>query len=388
MPYTVYLKKGEEKRVLQGHSWVYANEVARIEGKDKNGSLATVRTHDGKFVGKGYINHLSKILVRIFIRDENQTDDENLYAERIKTANNCRAALGYDDCYRVVFAEADNLPALVVDKYSNYLVCQFLSLGIDKQKDKIVDCLVGIFNPKGIYERSDVAVRSKEGLEERTGVIYGEVPDKIVVTENGLKMSVDVKNGQKTGYFLDQKENRFATRRYAKGRVLDCFCNSGGFSVNCALTADEVISCDISKTALDNVNENARLNGLSNITTKCGDVFEVLRAYKNDGEKFDLVILDPPAFCKSASEVKDAYRGYKDINILGMKLVKSGGYLISSSCSHYMTFPLFEKMLVESAKESGKIVRTVEIKSQAPDHPSLLCAEETQYLKFFVLQVI
>ncbi len=389
MPYTVYLKKGEEKRVLQGHSWVYANEVARIEGKDKNGSLAIVRTHDGKFVGKGYINHLSKILVRVFIRDENQTDDENLYSKRIKTANDCRTALGYDDCYRVVFAEADNLPALVVDKYSDYLVCQFLSLGIDKQKDKIVDCLVKIFNTKGIYERSDVAVRSKEGLEERTGVIYGEVPDKIIVAENGLKMSVDVKNGQKTGYFLDQKENRFATRRYAKkGRVLDCFCNSGGFSLNCALTADEVVSCDISKSALDNVVENARLNGITNITTKCGDVFEVLRTYKNDGEKFDLVILDPPAFCKSASEVKDAYRGYKDINILGMKLVKSGGYLISSSCSHYMTFPLFEKMLVESAKESGKIVRTVEIKSQAPDHPSLLCAEETQYLKFFVLQIM
>ncbi len=388
MPYTVYLKKGEEKRVLQGHSWVYANEVARIEGKDKNGSLAIVRTHDGKFVGKGYINHLSKILVRVFIRDENQTDDENLYSKRIKTANDCRTALGYDDCYRVVFAEADNLPALVVDKYSDYLVCQFLSLGIDKQKDKIVDCLVKIFNPKGIYERSDVAVRSKEGLEERTGVIYGEVPDKIIVAENGLKMSVDVKNGQKTGYFLDQKENRFSTRRYAKGRVLDCFCNSGGFSLNCALTADEVVSCDISKSALDNVDENARLNGITNITTKCGDVFEVLRTYKNDGEKFDLVILDPPAFCKSASEVKDAYRGYKDINILGMKLVKSGGYLISSSCSHYMTFPLFEKMLVESAKESGKIVRTVEIKSQAPDHPSLLCAEETQYLKFFVLQIM
>lgn len=354
MPYTVYLKKGEEKRVLQGHSWVYANEVARIEGKDKNGSLATVCSYDGKFVGKGYINHLSKILVRIFIRDENQVDDKNLYIERIKAAKDSRTALGYDDCYRVVFAEADNLPALIVDKYSDYLVCQFLSLGIDKQKDKIVDCLVGIFNPKGIYERSDVAVRSKEGLDERTGVIYGEVPDKIVVTENGLKMSVNVKNGQKTGYFLDQKENRLAARRYAKGKVLDCFCNSGGFSVNCALTADEVISCDISKTALDNVNENARLNGITNITTKCGDVFEVLRAYKNDGEKFDLVILDPPAFCKSASEVKDAYRGYKDINILGMKLVKSGGYLISSSCSHYMTFPLFEKMLVESAKESGK----------------------------------
>ncbi len=388
MPYTVYLKKGEEKRVLQGHSWVYANEVAKIEGKDKNGTLATVLTHDGRFIGKGYINHLSKILVRIFIRNENETDDENLYFDRINTAAESRQALGYDSCYRVVFAEADNLPALIIDKYADYLVCQFLSLGIDRQKEKVINCLVKIFNPKGIYERSDVQVRVKEGLAEKTGVIYGEVPDKIIVTENGLKMSVDVKNGQKTGYFLDQKENRLATRRYAKGRVLDCFCNSGGFSVNAAQSADEVVSLDISKLALDNVLENARLNGITNITTKCGDVFEVLRTYKADGEKFDLVILDPPAFCKSASEVKDAYRGYKDINILGMKLVKSGGYLISSSCSHYMTFPLFEKMLVESAKESGKIVRTVEIKSQAPDHPSLLCAEETQYLKFFVLQIM
>ena len=388
MPYTVYLKKGEEKRVIQGHSWVYANEVARIEGKDKNGSLATVCSHDGKFIGKGYINHLSKILVRIFIRDENTIDDESLYVSRISAAKDARVALGYDNCYRAVFAEADDLPALIVDKYDQYLVCQFLSLGIDKQRDKIVDCLVKVFEPKGIFERSDVAVRAKEGLDERTGVLYGEVPEKIVITENGLKMSVDVRNGQKTGYFLDQKENRLATRRYAKGRVLDCFCNSGGFSLNAALSADEVVSCDISKIALENVEENARLNGLSNITTKCADVFEALREYKNNGEKFDLVILDPPAFCKSASEVKDAYRGYKDINILGMKLVKSGGYLISSSCSHYMTFPLFEKMLVESAKESGKIVRTVEIKSQAPDHPSLLCAEETQYLKFFVLQVM
>lgn len=387
MPYSVYLKKGEEKRVQKGHSWVYANEVARIEGKDKNGSLASVYSFDGKFIGKGYINHLSKILVRIFIREENIVDDENFYIERIKRANNARIALGYDNCYRVIFAEADDLPALIVDKYDDILVCQFLSLGIDKRKDMIVKCLVDALSPRGIYERSDVNVRQKEGLEECTGLLYGEVPDEVIITENGIKMSVDVKNGQKTGYFLDQKENRLASRRYAKGRVLDCFCNSGGFSMNCALSADEVISADISKTALANVERNAKLNSFGNVKTLCGDVFELLRNFKNNGEKFDLVILDPPAFCKSASEVKDAYRGYKDINILGMKLVKSGGYLISSSCSHYMTFPLFEKMLIDSAKESGRSVRTLEIKSQAPDHPSLLCAEETQYLKFIVMQV-
>ena len=387
--YSVYLKKGEEKRILNGHSWVYANEVAKIEGKDKNGSLATVFTHDGRFIGKGYINHLSKILVRIFIRDENQDDDKAFYLERLKNADDFRKNLGYDNCYRMVFAEADDIPALIVDKYDEYLSVQFLSLGIDKMKKLIVECLVDLFAPKGIYERSDVAVRVKEGLTETKGVIYGEVPDRIIITENGLKMAVDVKNGQKTGYFLDQKENRYAARRYCKdGEVLDCFCNSGGFSLNCATVAKSVTAVDVSRTALDSVEENASLNNLTNVRTLQGDVFEVLRNYRKENKVFDLVILDPPAFCKSASEVKDAYRGYKDINVLGMKLVRSGGFLISASCSHYMTLPLFEKMLAESAKESGRRVRQIEIKTQAPDHPALVNAEETSYLKFFVLQVI
>ena len=387
--YSVYLKKGEEKRILNGHSWVYANEVAKIEGKDKNGSLASVFTHDGKFIGKGYINHLSKILVRIFIRDENQVDDKAFYLERLKNADDFRKNLGYDNCYRMVFAEADDIPALIVDKYDEYLSVQFLSLGIDKMKKLIVECLVDLFAPKGIYERSDVAVRVKEGLTETKGVIYGEVPDRIIITENGLKMAVDVKNGQKTGYFLDQKENRYAARRYCKdGEVLDCFCNSGGFSLNCATVAKSVTAVDVSRTALDSVEENASLNNLTNVRTLQGDVFEVLRNYRKENKVFDLVILDPPAFCKSASEVKDAYRGYKDINVLGMKLVRSGGFLISASCSHYMTLPLFEKMLAESAKESGRRVRQIEIKTQAPDHPALVNAEETSYLKFFVLQVL
>lgn len=387
--YSVYLKKGEEKRILNGHSWVYANEVAKIEGKDKNGSLASVFTYDGRFIGKGYINHLSKILVRIFIRDENQVDDKAFYLERLKNADDFRKNLGYDNCYRMVFAEADDIPALIVDKYDEYLSVQFLSLGIDKMKKLIVECLVDLFSPKGIYERSDVAVRVKEGLTETKGVIYGEVPDRIIITENGLKMAVDVKNGQKTGYFLDQKENRYAARRYCKdGEVLDCFCNSGGFSLNCATVAKSVTAVDVSRTALDSVEENASLNNLTNVRTLQGDVFEVLRNYRKENKVFDLVILDPPAFCKSASEVKDAYRGYKDINVLGMKLVRSGGFLISASCSHYMTLPLFEKMLAESAKESGRRVRQIEIKTQAPDHPALVNAEETSYLKFFVLQVL
>lgn len=387
--YSVYLKKGEEKRILQGHSWVYANEVAKIEGKDKNGSLASVYTFDGKFIGKGYINHLSKILIRIFIRDENGTDDKAFYLEKLKEADDYRKNLGFDNAYRMVFAESDGLPALIVDKYADILVCQFLSLGIDKRKNLITECLIDLFAPKGIYERSDVAVRLKEGLEERKGLIYGEVPDEVVITENGLKMSVDVKNGQKTGYFLDQKENRYAVRRYATGKtVLDCFCNSGGFSINSALSAKEVTSVDISALALDNVKRNASLNGLDNITTLEGDVFEVLRGLKRDNRKFGVVILDPPAFCKSADAVKDAYRGYKDINVLGLKLVEKGGFLVTASCSHYMTLPLFEKMMSEAAKESGRTVRIVEIKTQSPDHPSNLSAEETSYLKFFVLNVL
>ena len=387
MSYSVFLKKGEEKRIVCGHSWVYANEVSRIEGKDKNGSLASVFSYDGKFIGKGYINHASKILVRIFIRG-NGEDDREFYFKSLKAANDYRVNLGYKNAYRVVFAEADNLPALIVDKYGDYLVMQCLSLGIDLRKELLCECLVELFSPKGIYERSDVSVRKKEGLQELKQVLYGEIPDFVEIEENGLKMLVDIKNGQKTGYFLDQKENRFAVRRYSKGEVLDCFCNSGGFSLNASTVADKVISCDISPLALKNVEENAKLNNIKNIATLQGDVFEILRNFKKEKRQFDTVILDPPAFCKSASEVKDAYRGYKDINLTAMKIIKSGGYLVTCSCSHYMGAPLFEKMLQEAAKESGRYVRIIEVKTQAPDHPALLSAEETQYLKFYVLHVI
>ena len=389
MPYSVYLKKNEEKRIVAGHPWVYANEVARIEGKDKNGSLATVYDFSGRYIGKGYINHLSKILVRIFIRDES-IPDYDYYYNAIKKANDYRLDLGMKNCYRVVFAESDNLPALIVDKYADILSVQFLSLGIEKNKEIIIKALIDIFAPRGIYERSDVQVREKEGLPLRKGKIYGDFDTKVIIEENGLKMCVDLENGQKTGYFLDQKENRFALRRYSQNRnVLDCFCNSGGFSLNAAAAgANQVIALDISEQALSDVRQNAMLNKLDNITTMQGDVFEVLRQFKREGKTFDTIILDPPAFCKSASEVKNAYKGYKDINILGMKLVKSGGYLISSSCSHYMTFPLFQNMLCDAARESGKKVRIIEIRTQSPDHPSMLSTDESLYLKFFVLQVM
>ncbi len=386
MSYTLYLKKGEETRILAGSPYVYANEVARIEGKDKNGSLAEVRASDGRYLGRGYINHASKILVRIFLRGEEE-DGEELFYERIRAADSYRRSLGYDSCYRVLFGEADDLPALIVDKYGDYLSVQILSLGMYQRKKEIVSALVRAFSPKGIFERSDVPVRKKEGLPEETGVLYGEVPDEIVVTENGLLMAVDVKKGQKTGYFLDQKENRFAVRRYARGEVLDCFCNSGGFSLNAATAADRVTAADISPLALETVKRNAALNGLFNISTVCADVFELLRAYRREGKSFDLVILDPPAFCKSADEAKDACKGYFDINFSGFKLVKRGGTLVTCSCSHYVPLSLFEKTVAEAARRAGRRVKCAEVRSQAPDHPVLFGAEESQYLKCLILRV-
>ena len=388
MPYRVYLKKKEEKRILDGHSWVYANEVERIEGEGKNGDLAVVYDNSGRFIGKGFINHLSKILVRIFIRNKDEEPCKELFKQRIKTAVEYREKLGYKNCYRAVFAESDDLPAVIIDRYADVFSIQILSLGMELHKHEIVDALKELYNPRGIYERSDVEVRKKEGLPLVKSKLYGDFDTRVLIEENGLKMIADIENGQKTGYFLDQKENRFAVRRYAKdASVLDCFCNVGGFSINAAAGgAKEVTALDISERALNDVNENARLNGFENIIkTECCDVFERLRSLKAQGKMFDLVILDPPAFCKSAADVKNAYRGYKDINILAMKLVKSGGFLVTASCSHYMSATLFEKMLKEAAHESSVRMRTVEIKTQASDHPSLLAADETAYLKFYVL---
>lgn len=389
MPYKVFLKKNEERRLLAGHAWVYANEVARIEGKDKNGSLAAVYANDGRFIGRGYINHLSKILVRIFLRSEAEEEDAAL-EKRIRAAFALRETLfgAETDCYRCVFAEADDLPALIVDRYGDYLVAEFLSLGMDQRREKIADILEKVCAPKGICLRGDAPVRRKEGLPLENRALRGEIPERILVRENGLVMEVDVLHGQKTGYFLDQKENRLAVRRYCRGaRVLDCFCNSGGFSLNAAAVAREVTAVDISPLALESVRANAARNGFTNIRTVCADAFEHLRALRTAGEKFGCVILDPPAFCKSAAEVPGAYRGYKDVNLTAMKLVEPGGFLVTCSCSHYMTMPLFEKMLRESARDCGRRAKVLEVRVQAPDHPALLAAEETSYLKAYILQI-
>ena len=386
----VYLKKNADKKIKNGFSWVFANEAAKIvnNDKEKNGSIAAVYDYDGSFIGKGYINYLSKILVRIFIRKFDSPDDVSLFYERIIKANTLRQDIIGGDNYRAVYAEADELPAFIVDRYGDVLVVQFLSLGMDLIKQKLTDCLVKVFNPRCIYERSDAAVRIKEGLEPSCGILYGQMPDRVIISENDLKLSIDIVNGQKTGYFLDQKQNRYALRRYCINKdVLDCFSNSGGFALNAATVAKSVIAADISATALKNVEENAKLNGFTNITTIKADVFELLRLYKKQNKTFDVIILDPPAFTKSASEMSDAVRGYRDINILALKLLNSGGFLATSSCSQHVDMQLFERIIKEAAISSGKTVRLVEVKTQSPDHPVLLTADETAYLKFLVLTV-
>ncbi len=388
--YVLTLKKGEERRIIQGEPWIYANEVAKITGEGKQGEVCKVFSFDGKFVCLGYINHQSKIIVRVLSYKEEKID-RNFFLNRIKQANDYRLSLGFENNYRVVFGESDLLPALIVDKYGEYLSCQFLSLGMDKRKQMIVDILVEIFAPKGIYERSDVSVRKKEGLQEVKGVLYGEVPDKVLIHENGLDIYVDIKEGQKTGYFLDQKENRDNVKHYVKDRVvLDCFCNLGGFSLCSAKHgAKKVYSADVSQKALDFLSLSAKANGLSDIITPvCADVFELLREYRKQKVEFDTIILDPPAFTKSKDTVNDGLRGYKDINIQALKLLKSGGFLITCSCSQHISVKQFTEMLAKASNESGKRVKLVELRTQGKDHASLIGFEESVYLKVAVLYVL
>ncbi len=387
--YIVKLKKSEEKRILNGHLWIYANEVHSISGKDIQGSICKVTSFDGRFIGVGYINHSSKIIVRLLSRKEEDINEEFFY-KRINDSNNFRKQLGYDNNYRVVFGESDLLPGLIVDKYGDYLSVQFLTLGMEVRKKIIIDCLVKIFNPKGIYERSDVAVRTKEGLKEIKGPLYGDFNPVVEIVENGIRIKVDLENGQKTGYFLDQKENRDNIKHYVNNKtVLDCFCNVGGFSLNAAKNgAKKVISLDISERAIQEVKENAELNGFTNIEPVVADVFEKLREYKKNGEKFDVVILDPPAFTKSFDTVKAGYNGYVDINTIGLKLVNQGGFLITCSCSQHLTLNLFMQMIEESIVRSGKNCKLIELRMQGKDHAMMMNLQESLYLKVAVICVM
>lgn len=386
--YVVKLKKGKENRVFNGYPWIFANEVEKIEGKDVKGAICRVVNVEGRFVCLGFINHLSKILVRVLTYNE-ETIDYNFFYNRIKNANDYRLTLNYGKAYRAVFSESDGLPGLIVDRYGDYLCVQILCLGMEMRKDLILKALLEVFSPKGIYERSDVAVREKEGLKKCKGPIYGDFNPVVEINENGLKMLVDMAEGQKTGYFLDQKENRKNLCHYVKGKtVLDCFSNIGGFSLCAAMFgASEVTAVDISETAVDCLLKNAKLNNFDNVKAIRADVFEKLREFKKSGQKFGVVVLDPPAFTKSVDTVKDAVKGYKDINILGLKLVEKGGYLITCSCSQHLTVNLFMDMIKKSVIESGVRSRLVELRYQSKDHANLITSDEALYLKMAVIRV-
>lgn len=387
--YKVKLKKNEEKRILEGQTWVFANEVSTVTGKDVQGSVCQVISFDDRSLGYGVINHSSKILVRILDKEMFQLDYDFFFA-RISEAKKTRENLGFDNNYRAVFSESDNLSGLIVDKYADVLSIQVLSLAFDLKKDIIVKVLIDIFQPKAIYERSDVSVREKEGLPKVKQLLYGTLDGKVEIIENGIKILVDVENGQKTGYFLDQKSNRANLAKYVKGKtVLDCFCNTGGFSLHAAkYKAKSIEAVDVSALALNTLLESAILNKFKQITCMEGDAFNVLKQYKNEGKKFDVVILDPPAFTKTVDTIKGAVNGYHDININGLKIVNSGGIFITCSCSQHLSIPMFINIIKESAHKARRRIKILEFCSQSPDHAVDIALDESLYLKCIVAQVI
>jgi len=383
----VYLNKGEEQRILEGHPWVFSNEVKGFDGEIKAGCICDVYSFNERFIGRGFFNSNSKIMVRILSKSQEEIDKE-FFRNRIISANQFRVSMGLSDNYRVIFSESDGIPGLIVDKYASYLVIQIMSLALENYKQDLIDILVDLFKPIGIYERSDVPVRKKEGLEEFKGVVYGTVPELIQIKENDIYLNVDVINGQKTGYFLDQKMNRYALKNYAKDRVvLDCFSHTGGFALNAAsFGAKEVVAVDISEKACEDIKKNVELNHFDNVQAVCYDVFDYLRLEENK-DRFDLIVLDPPAFTKDKNSVDAAYRGYKDINLRALKMIKHGGILFTFSCSQHMTPALFTQMLNEARIDSKREVRLIDFRIQSPDHPTMLAGEETWYLKCAVLYV-
>ena len=385
----VILNNNEEKEKLEGFPWIYNNEINKFEGQIKNGEVVKVLNSKNEFVCYGFLNTFSKIMVRILSYNENDVIDKEFFRKRIQYSIEHRKNLFNDsNCQRLIFSEADFLPGLIVDKYNDVLSVQFLSLGMDLIKKDIVDILVEELNPKGIYERSDMPVRLKEGLEQIKGPLYGTFDTRVLVIENGIKFYVDVENGQKTGYFLDQKLNRDNVKYYVKDKmVLDAFSNVGGFALNsCKYGAKHVDACDISQRACDEILLNAKLNNFTNLSTKCCDVFSLLR--DNDiKDKYDVIILDPPAFTKTKDTVKKAYKGYKEINLQAMKLIKKGGYLLTYSCSQNMTPELFLQMLKEAQVDSKRNIQFIDFRVQAIDHPALLAGEEQLYLKCVVLRI-
>lgn len=385
----VCLRRGEEKDVRGGSFWIFDNEIDWYDDICPDGGIVDVVDSRMKFVARGCFNSKSRIVVRVLTRDPEEDIDEAFFRRRIEAAWEFRKSLGFSNACRVVFGESDGLPGLTVDKFGEYLSFQIVSLGMETWKDTIVRVLAALFRPRGIYERGDVPVREKEGLPLVTGCVYGEVPPLVEIVEHDARMLVDIPGGQKTGHFLDQQENRGRIRPYCHGRtVLDLCCHTGGFSVHAALYgAASVEAVDVSREALDMAEQNAARNGVT-IETTCANVFDLVKQYSDEGRQFGLVICDPPAFAKSRKALDAAYRGYKELNLRSMKLTAPGGYLVTCSCSQYMTQALFLQMLREAAMDCGRPVRLLESLVQSRDHPACLNAEQALYLKGFILQVL
>ena len=392
----IRLKRGEGRAFKAGGPWIYDNEIGEIVGQPADGDVIRIEDYNGYPLGVGFLNRASTITVRVLSRKADTVIDETFLEMRVRAAWQYRKDTVDTSSCRIIFGEADFLPGLVVDKFSDVLVVESLALGIDRMKKTILDILVKVLAEdgiaiRGIYERSDAKVRLKEGMERVKGFLSEPFDPVVEIVENGVRYLVDVAEGQKTGFFLDQKYNRLAIQPLAKGgRVLDCFTHTGAFALNAAKGgAREVLGVDASQLGVDQATRNAELNGMSDrVRFECHDVFELLPALEKQGEKFDLVILDPPAFTKSRASVKKAVTGYREINLRGIKLVKNGGYLATCSCSHFMTPELLAKTIGEAARDARRRLRQVEYRTQAADHPVLWGADQSLYLKFYIFQVL
>ena len=393
---TAFLIRGAGRQMKAGGAWIYDNEIDRVEGNFENGSLVRVADYNGYPLGTGFINENSVIRIRLMTRDPEQPIDEAFLRARVRAAIDYRLKVADMNACRLIFGEADFLPGFVADKFADILVIQALAMGIDRMKDVLVrliqeELAASGYPLRGVYERSDAKERDKEGLERQKGFLGPEFDTKVPIVENGVKYLVDVKDGQKTGFFLDQKENRRAIQRLCKGaRVLDCFTHTGSFALNAGLAgAREVLGVDASDLAIRQAEENAALNGLSDtVKFEVADVLDLLPQLVEQGEQYDVVILDPPAFTKSRHSVKNAERGYREINRRGLQLVRNGGFLATCSCSHFMTPELFTDMIAQAARSAHVRLRQVEYRTQAADHPILWSAEESYYLKFYIFQVV
>lgn len=392
----VKLKKGEGRTLKAGGMWVYDNEIDSIAGGFKDGDVVEVHDFDDYCMGCGYLNTKSKIAVRMLSRKRDAVIDENFLERRVRDAWEYRRQVTDISSCRLIFGEADFLPGIVVDKFADVLVVESLALGIDRWKGVIVDALKRVLaedgiSIRGVYERSDAKVRLQEGMERCKGFLGEPFDTKVEIVENGVRYMVDVEDGQKTGFFLDQKGNRAAIQRLCPGkRVLDCFTHTGSFALNAGIAgAESVLGVDSSELAVAQAQENARLNHLEEkVRFQCADVFDLLPELEREGERFDVVILDPPAFTKSRSSVKNAVKGYREINLRGMKLIRDGGFLATCSCSHFLEPELFAKTIREAAAGAHKRLRQAEFRTQGPDHPILWAADQSYYLKFYIFQVV